>query len=133
MAMDFSGDLNPKMAMALFGGATVAGFLINRSLKLIIGALISISVAVVLFVIVSQNPYIHLDQEVTDHIMNKFYYSWIDKPKGWWDVIIHARLADFRVNYLYKPLIALAGFGFGFVLLAKYFGDPKPPKEAPKK
>jgi len=136
MALDFSGELNPKMAMTLFGVATVAGFMINRSIKLIIGAIIALSVAVVLFLIVSQNPYVHLDQEVSDHIMNKFYYSWIDKPKMWWDNIIQARLADFKLHYTYKPLIVLIGFGFGFAFLGKYFGDPKPPKppkEAKKK
>jgi hypothetical protein len=129
--MDFSGPLNPKMGWMLFGITAMAGFLINRSMKLIIGAIISISIAVILFVIVSQNPYIHLDKEVTKRIMDKFYYSWIHKPKAIWDTIIHTSLAEIELKKFYKPLIGLAGFGFGFAFLGKYFGERKP--KAPKK
>jgi len=129
--IDLNAALNPKMAMIIFGAAAMGGFLINRSMKLIIGSIIAISVATILFVIASQNPYIHLDEEVSKRILEKFYYPWKDKPKMWLDAVLHAQLANFELQKTYKPLIGLAGFGFGFAFLGKIFGEPKPPK--PKK
>lgn len=127
--MDFSAPLNPKMAMIIFSAATIGGFLFNRSIKLIIGMVISLVVAVMLFLIFAYNPYIHLDADIVKHIETKFYYSWIDKPKGIWQAIIHTELSEIPWKKTFKPLIGLAGFGFGFVVLGKLFGEPKPPKK----
>jgi cell division protein FtsW (lipid II flippase) len=129
--MDFNAPLNPKMASIIFFVALFAGLMIKQNLKIIIGGFIAIGVATVLFIIVSQNPYIYLDPEVTQRILDKFYYSWKDKPKELWSVIIHTPIAAINWSATYKPLIGLVGFAVGFAVLGKYFAPPPPPP--PKK
>ncbi|MBN2826291.1 MAG: hypothetical protein JXQ76_13255, partial [Campylobacterales bacterium] len=91
--MDFNAPLNPKMGMIIFSIALFAGLIVKHNLKIIIGAFIAVAVAVVLFIIVSQNPYIYLDPEVTQRIMDKFYYSWNNKPKEWLNIVINTPIA----------------------------------------
>jgi len=126
--MDFGAPLNPKLGMMIFTVGMIAGLFFKTNMKIIVGAIIAVVVATVLFIIVSQNPYIYLDPEVTKRILDQFYYSWIDKPKEVWETIITTSISEIDWTKTFKPLIGLAGFGVGFAVLGKYFSPPKPKK-----
>ena len=124
--IDFvNAPLNGKMAMIMFGGATMGGFLLKRSMKLIIGGIMALVIAVILFLITYKSGIFNLDDEVAKVIINKFYHTPITKIKELLDTFIHIPLADWHFA---KTLVVLAGFGFGFAFLGSYFGEPKKKK-----
>jgi len=124
--IDFvNAPLNGKMAMIMFGGATMGGFLLKRSMKLIIGGLMALAIAVILFLITYKSGIFNLDEEVPKIIIHKFYDTPIAKIKGLLDTFVHTPPANW---HLLKVLVVLAGFGFGFAFLGSYFGEPKKKK-----
>jgi len=125
--IDFvNAPLNGKMAMIIFGGATMGGFLIKRSMKLIIGGIISIVIAVILFLITYKSGIFNLNDEVPKIIIQKFYDTPISKIKGLLDTFVNTPPANWHIL---KVLVILAGFGFGFGFLGSYYGEPKKKKK----
>jgi len=117
--------LNGKMAMMIFGGATMGGFLLKRSMKLIIGGIISVVIAVILFLVIYKSGMFNASEEVTKVVIDKFYNTPIAKIKGLLDSFINTPPANWHIL---KVLVLLSGFGFGFGFLGSYYGEPKKKK-----
>jgi hypothetical protein len=121
--IDFiNAPLNGKMAMIIFGGATISGFLIRRSMKLIIGCIIAIIITVILFLITYKSGIFTSNEEIAKIIIERYYHAPIIKIKSLLDTFIHTPPANW---HFLKILVLLVGFGFGFGFLGSYFGEPK--------
>ncbi|SHO80424.1 hypothetical protein MNB_SV-15-779 [hydrothermal vent metagenome] len=124
--IDFNADFTPKVGMIIFAIGAGGGFIIRRSMKLIIGVIIMVLVATILFLLIYKSGIFNLDQDVANHITDKFYNTPLEKIKSVggaiWNNIVNTPPSKWHfANYL----IAVIGFLFGFGFLGSYFGEPK--------
>jgi len=126
-------NLTLKSAGILFGMSIAAGLVVKRLQNVIKGIIISIIVAVILFIIVSKNPVLHLDKDVIAYIMNHYHHL-ESIVISFFQHLGKSTLSDLKFKVL-ASVISLAGFGIGFVLLGKYYADARFVKKypAPKK
>lgn len=123
-------NLTLKSAGILFGVSIFTGLAVNRLQLVIKGVIISIVVAVILFVIVSKNPVLHLDKDVIAYIMG-YYYRLESFIVLFFQELSGSTLSELKYKALVS-LISLIGFGIGFVLLGKYYSDERQKKQWPK-